>query len=121
MLDISDRAYKTYELGKREPSLETVLKFCRLYSTDLQWIATGAYNASYLGPNNDNSIPKALAIDVATAVYEVASQSRQDLPPKSFNRLFAYVLDQVSEYQKSPHDEAEKVFNIFHDDQGAQQ
>lgn len=40
-LDINDRTYKFYELGKREIPLQTAMRFCREFGIEIKWLSSG--------------------------------------------------------------------------------
>jgi transcriptional regulator with XRE-family HTH domain len=108
MLDLSDRAYKTYELGKREPSLSTVLKFCEIFEVDLVWLINGG-----LRTEQDQADLATIATRTADAVYRQIMNDDPKMTAPQFQKFFAYVLEQAVHNKAVPEEEAKKIHQIF--------
>lgn len=46
-LNISRQAYSNYELGKRDPDLDLLMKLCKLYKVSLDQLVLGSYSSEY--------------------------------------------------------------------------
>jgi len=107
ILDVSERSYKSYELGKRAPSLQTAVDFSERLQTDLCWLILGK-----------ETVPTSNLIDlteeVATALFEQAALEK--FTPKKFGRITRYVLEQILAKGTDPHTETKEVLSIFQDE-----
>nr|WP_319247196.1 helix-turn-helix transcriptional regulator [uncultured Celeribacter sp.] len=108
ILGLSDRAYKTYELGKREPSLSTVLKFCEIFEVELTWLAYGEQQQEKNTPSFIS-----LASGTVLAVYKETMNDVPQMSPKQFQKFFEYVFEQARRNDAIPEDEAKKIHQIF--------
>lgn len=107
LLDVSERSYKSYELGKREPSLRTAVDFSERLQIDLRWLILG-----------EKTMPTSNLIDlteeVAAALFEQAAAGA--FTPKKFGRITRYVLEQIIAKGTDPQTEAKEVLSIFQDE-----
>ncbi|MGR3369248.1 MAG: helix-turn-helix domain-containing protein [Sagittula sp.] len=107
LLDVSERSYKSYELGKREPSLRTAVDFSERLQVDLRWLILGEETV----PTN-NLIE--LSEEIAAALFEQASAGA--FTPKKFGRIARYVLEQTIAKGTDPQTEVKEVLSIFQDE-----
>ncbi|QFT59182.1 Helix-turn-helix protein [Sulfitobacter sp. THAF37] len=110
MLELSDRAYKNYELGKREPPLSVVADFSSKFGVDLRWLVFG-----------DETQPKDIQlIDLAgktsDATYALATSEGPPLGMKSYSKFFRYVLEQSFSKGSPPSEEATAVYALMRGD-----
>lgn len=110
-LNLSDRAYKNYELGKREPSLATAVLFSSKFGVDLNWLAFG----NKLRPHDDAVIDT--ATECGAAAYAIATEGGvSSLSAKKFAKFFRYALKQSLSKGTAPGEEARAVFDLMRDD-----
>ncbi len=107
ILDVSERSYKAYELGKREPPLRLAIDFCERLQVDLRWLIVG-----------EQSVPTSDIVgvteQVAAALLEQAPPG--SLSPKKFGRITRYVLEQILVKGTDPRAEVAEVLSIFQDE-----
>ncbi len=111
MLELSDRAYKNYELGKRDPPLTVVADFSSKFGVDLRWLVFGEE------PQPQDIKLIELASQTSDATYAIATKSTQPrLGAKSYSKFFRYVLEQCFSKGSSPDDEAKAVYALMRND-----
>lgn len=111
MLELSDRAYKNYELGKREPPLSVVAHFSSKFGVDLHWLVFGEE------PQPQDLKLIELAGQTSDATYSISTASGQPpLGEKAYAKFFRYVLEQCFRKRSVPHDEARAVFELMRGD-----
>lgn len=113
MLDLSDRAYKNYELGKREPPLGVVAKFSTTFEADLNWLVFGEETQP-----QDTKLMK-LAADTSDATYALATkETKAPLSLPRYSKFFRYVLEQSLSKGTSPKAESEAVYELMREPNG---
>lgn len=113
MLDLSDRAYKNYELGKREPPLEVVAKFSVKFEADIHWLVFGETKKP-----QDISLIK-IAAETSDATYALAANElNAPLSLPRYSKFFRYVLEQCLSKGTSPKEEAEAVYELMGEPNG---
>lgn len=106
LLDVSERSYKTYELGKREPPLRVVIDFAEKLNANLLWLITGKESIS---------APELVDLTerVAAALFEQTDPGA--MSPKKFGRITRYVLEQIIVKGTDPYAEVHEVLSVFQD------
>ncbi|WP_168193101.1 helix-turn-helix domain-containing protein [Rhodophyticola sp. CCM32] len=108
MLGLSDRAYKNYELGKREVPLSTLIKFAQEFEVEFDWLVFG----DQMQPKDAKLMN--LAVQTSEATYALATDLKEK--PMSIERyvkFFEYVLDQSRVKVSIPSHEARAVFELI--------
>ncbi len=103
-LDIADRSYKNYELGKRDLPIHVALKFCELYEVDLNWLV--------YGKTADTN--EAILQRVGETVEAISShymQNQDDYSPEKSYKVGAYIFKQSAEKGTKPKLEAKEYFS----------
>ncbi|PTQ72749.1 helix-turn-helix domain-containing protein [Celeribacter persicus] len=108
MLELSDRAYKNYELGKREPPLAVAALFSSKFNVDLRWLVFGEE------PQPQDIELIELAAQTSDATYAISANSGQPpLGEKTYGKFFRYVLKQCFSKGSSPSEEAKAVYELM--------
>ncbi|SEK52000.1 Helix-turn-helix [Roseovarius nanhaiticus] len=111
MLELSDRAYKNYELGKREAPLSVIAEFSSKFNVDLRWLVFGSDRQSF-----DTALVE-LACETSAITFSMAiSESKAILTDKKYDKFYRYVLDQCMIKGTSPEHEAKAVFDLMRGD-----
>lgn len=109
-LDINDRTYKFYELGKREVPLQIAMKFCKEFAIEIKWLASG------LGPKkaegNDSLTAQAAEALLDALDIELSIRGRT-LSNSMLAKQIDFVLQQSLIKGTSPRIEAEALACII--------
>ncbi|WP_282170674.1 helix-turn-helix domain-containing protein [Ruegeria atlantica] len=105
-LDIADRTYKFYELGRREIPVGTATKFCELFDVDIEWLLLG--DGHPVKPDQLRLVEEA-----ALAVLSECDAMEQSLSNEKVAQLIGFVFEQSVQKATSPSDEAKAVVRIM--------
>lgn len=109
-LDINDRTYKFYELGRREVPLQIAMKFCKEFDIEIKWLASG------LGPKktegNDSLTAQAAEALLNSLNIEISIDGRA-FPNSMLAKQIDFVLQQSLIKGTSPRVEAEALAAII--------
>ncbi len=105
-LGIADRSYKLYELEKREIPLSVAVRFCREFSLELKWLATG------VGPKYSEGEGGAYQ-QAAEATLTALQEARINVPPKTVAKQIQYVFEQSNVKGTSAIVEAQALVEII--------
>ena len=109
-LDINDRTYKFYELGKREVPLQIAIKFCKEFEIEIKWLSSG------LGPKKaeGNDGLTALAAEALLDALGIEiSMGGRVLSNNMLAKQIDFVLQQSLMKGTSPRVEAEALAVII--------
>lgn len=109
-LDINDRTYKFYELGKREVPLQIAMKFCKEFGIEIKWLASG------LGPKKaeGNDSLTALAAEALLDALDIkASIGGRAMSNSMLAKQIDFVLQQSLIKGTAPRAEAEALACII--------
>ncbi|MBY6115974.1 helix-turn-helix transcriptional regulator [Mameliella alba] len=104
LIDVSERSYKSYELGKREPPLGRVVDFCKCLNVDLRWLILGEETF-------DNQSLVCLTERISSELFQHSEYTK--MSPNKFGRLVRYVLEQCMAKGSQPDLEVKEVISIF--------
>lgn len=105
-LEIADRTYKFYELGKREMPISTALKFCSEFGVELKWLATGSGPKLLLEKGS-------LVEEAVLAVLLTHQEKGLSVPAEKIAKQVNYVMEQSSSKGTAPVDEARLLVDII--------
>lgn len=109
-LDINDRTYKFYELGKREVPLLIAMKFCKEFGIEIKWLSSG------LGPKKaegNDSLTAQAAEALLDALGIEISMGGRGLSNAMLAKQIDFVLQQSLIKGTSPKIEAEALASII--------
>ncbi len=109
-LDINDRTYKFYELGKREVPLQIAMKFCKEFAIEIKWLASG------LGPKKaeGNDSLTALAAEALLDALDIkVCVGGRAVSNNMLAKQIDFVLQQSLIKGTSPRAEAEALVSII--------
>lgn len=75
-LNITRQAYSNYELGKRDPDLDLLIKLAELYGITLNQLIVDSYSASYI---REHRPPYTLAAQPESSATLVLTQEEAEL------------------------------------------
>lgn len=110
MMDVSERSYKGYELGKREPSLISVINFCERFEVDCGWLVWG-------GNEPRTGSDAALALQVTDSIYTLLHDRGRRIGPRKFAYYSRIVLDNCRTNGTSPAEEATRLLPLIEEDE----
>ncbi len=105
-LDIADRTYKFYELGRRELPVATAVRFCQLFEVDIRWLLLGDGHPAEL------HLPSVVE-EAALAVLNECSDMEPPLSNKKIAQLTGYVAEQSVQKGNPASEEAAAVIRIM--------
>lgn len=109
-LDINDRTYKFYELGKREVPLHVAMKFCKEFDIEIKWLSSG------MGPKKaegNGSLTAQAAEALLDALNIEISMGGKIVSNSMFARQIEFVLQQSLIKGTSPKVEADALSFII--------
>ena len=106
-LEIGERTYKFYELGHREISAGTAVRFCEMFKLDLNWLLRGeAIEISDAALN--------LSGEVFKAVLELDAETKSMLSLDKLSNIHRLALSDATQNPKAnPKKIATKYFEIL--------
>lgn len=103
ILDVSDRSYKSYELGKRDMTFSTATKFANGYDVSLDWLAFGE-GEEELKRTDD------VVLTVACRSYECINGNSNYVSSDQFKSYVRYIVDQSRKNGSDPIQETDNFF-----------
>lgn len=106
-IEVSDRSYKLYELGKREIPLSVLFRFSEAMKTDVVWLMTGQGTSENTRPR-----PELLRETIAVIVRRIDPEISAEEAVK-WGKKGEFIFGLAEKNGNSPSEEARVIFDTF--------